>query len=368
MAATTTSKQRLALAICDFLATSTTDGTLTADDKESIDVAINCIAESFKVDPTNKDAVAEAVGTQNLLQIYGVYEKLKSGSKPSASPQIPTAAATTSAPPPNKQPTEDDKRRAEELKSQGNRAMAAKDYAQAISLYSQALSLYPGNAIYLSNRAAAHSAARDHESARADAEAAVAVDPKYTKAWSRLGLARFALGDAKGSMAAYKAGIEHEGSGGSEAMRKGYETARRRVEELEAEASADAAQASPDAAAGGAARSASSAADPLGGLASLLGGGGGGGAGGGAGGMPDLGSIMNNPMFASMAQNLMSNPDMMSNLMSNPRLREMANQFSSGGGMPDLGSLMNDPNIAEMARNMMGGGAGRGAGGPGNGQ
>jgi small glutamine-rich tetratricopeptide repeat-containing protein alpha len=74
---------------------------------------------------------------------------------------------------------------------------------------------------------------------------------------------------------------------------------------------------------------------------------------------------MSNPMFASMAQNLMSNPDMMNNLMSNPQLREMASQFGGGGGagaggagstggagrgggMPDLGALMNDPNIAEM--------------------
>ena len=56
---------------------------------------------------------------------------------------------------------------------------------------------------------------------------------------------------------------------------------------------------------------------------------------------------MNNPMFASMAQNLMSNPDMMANLMNNPRLREMANQFGSGG-MPDLNSLMSDPSVAEM--------------------
>ncbi|OJD23992.1 hypothetical protein ACJ73_04653 [Blastomyces percursus] len=80
---------------------------------------------------------------------------------------------------------------------------------------------------------------------------------------------------------------------------------------------------------------------------------------------------MSNPMFASMAQNLMSNPDMMSNLMNNPRIRQMAESFGAGGGdagaggqggLPDMASMMNDPNIAEMARNLMGGGAGRGAG------
>jgi small glutamine-rich tetratricopeptide repeat-containing protein alpha len=64
--------------------------------------------------------------------------------------------------------------------------------------------------------------------------------------------------------------------------------------------------------------------------------------------MPDLGSIMSNPMFANMAQKLMSNPDLMNNLMSNPRLREMADRYSTGGGMPDLNSLMSDPQIGEM--------------------
>ncbi|KAI0199286.1 small glutamine-rich tetratricopeptide repeat-containing protein 2-like protein [Astrocystis sublimbata] len=360
---TTTSKQRLALAICDFLSTSLEDGTLSsADDKDSIDVAINCIAESFKVDPADKTAVQSAIGTQNLMQIYGVYEKLKASGKGSSS-----SAPDVAAP---KLPTDEEKTRAEDLKVQGNKAMTSKDYSRAIEYYSQALTLYPGNAIFLSNRAAAYSAARDHDSARADAEAAVAVDPNYTKAWSRLGLARFALGDARGSMEAYSQGIEYEGSGGSDAMKKGFETARRRVQELEAEHDpiARGVNAGVGAATGG------SGMPDLGSLASMFGGGGGGGGAGGnggGGGMPDLSSIMNNPMFASMAQNLMQNPEMMQNLMSNPRLREMADRFTSGGGMPDMSQLMNDPNVADMARNFMGGsggGAGRGAGGaPGSG-
>lgn len=88
-------------------------------------------------------------------------------------------------------------------------------------------------------------------------------------------------------------------------------------------------------------------------LAGMLGGGGGGG-----GGMPDLAGLMQNPMMRQMAQNLMSNPDMMSNLMSNPRIAEMAQQFGGGrgggggggggGGMPNMSDLMNDPSLAEM--------------------
>lgn len=314
------------------MSTSSTDGTLTADDRDSIDVAINCIAESFKVDPTDSAAVAAAIGSQNLLQVYSVYEKLKTAQPPAAGgASAPGAAA----------PTEEQKKEAEALKSKGNAAMAQKDYRKAVELYTQALGLNPTNAVFLSNRAAAHSAAKDHTSAKSDAEAAVAIDPAYTKAWSRLGLARFALGDAKGAMEAYGKGIEYEGSGGSDAMKKGFETAKRRVEEMEVEEeslprSSPGISPGPGGAGGGM--------PDFGNLASMLGGGGA----GGAGGMPDLGAIMNNPMFASMAQNLMSNPDMMNNLMSNPRLREMANQFSGGGGMPDLNSLMSDPNIADM--------------------
>ncbi|KAG7288197.1 hypothetical protein NEMBOFW57_007727 [Staphylotrichum longicolle] len=341
----TTPKQRLALAICDFLSTSLTDGTLQAEEKDSVDIAINCIGEAFGVDPTDKAAVSQAVGSQSLFQIYSVYEKLKNpgGSKPAAAAAGPSSTSTTS-----QAPTEEQKKQAEALKSKGNAAMAQKDYPAAIDFYTQALALHPGNAIFLSNRAAAHSAARDHESAKADAEAAVAVDPKYTKAWSRLGLARFALGDAKGSMEAYQKGIEYEGNGGSEAMKKGYETAKRRVDEIAADEAA--------AAAGGDATREGPGAGGAGGpgladLAGMFGGGGRGGAGGaGGGGMPDFASIMNNPMFASMAQNLMSNPDLMANLMNNPRLREMADSFGrgGGGGMPDLGSLMSDPSVAEM--------------------
>lgn len=319
-------------------------------------MANSCIGDAFKVDPSDKAAVSEALGSgQNLLSIYSVYEKLRGKSTPSTegpssaaegrprSPQI--AASEKSAKSPE----------AEELKQRGNVAMQKKDYPEAIKLYGEAIDISPTNPIYLSNRAAAYSATKQHELAKNDAEMATASDPKYTKAWSRLGLARFALGDSKGSMEAYKNGIEAEGNGGSDAMKKGYETARRRVEEDEADDV-------------GSARSTDAGAPPPGGggmpdigsLASMLGGAGGGGAGGG--GMPDLSQLMNNPMMRQMAQSVMSNPDMLNNIMSNPQLRNMANQFGGGGaggdaeggagrgggGGPDLSAMMNDPAMQDM--------------------
>ncbi|KAL9081749.1 MAG: hypothetical protein Q9159_007082, partial [Coniocarpon cinnabarinum] len=209
-------KKRLALAITDFLSTSLTDGTLNSEDEESINVAISCIGDAFKIDPSDKGAVASALGPgQNLLSIYSVYEKLK---KPTENEQqkagtesAASASAQGGAGAPAGSGTSGNAE-AESLKQQGNVAMQQKNHEKAIEFYGKAISISPTNPIYLSNRAAAYSALKQHELARNDAEMAVASDPKYTKAWSRLGLARFALGDAKGSMEAYKSGIDAEGN------------------------------------------------------------------------------------------------------------------------------------------------------------
>ncbi|KAL2832077.1 hypothetical protein BDW59DRAFT_139659 [Aspergillus cavernicola] len=350
--APTESKKRLALAIIDFLGASVKDGTLTADDAESVEIAQSCIADTFKVDPSNEAAMKEALGGQSLASIYSVYEKLrnKSPSSSSTEPQTEEKKPQAGAPTP-----ESDK-----LKSEGNAAMARKEHSIAVDMYTKALAIAPANPIYLSNRAAAYSASGQPEKAAEDAELATSVDPKYSKAWSRLGLARFDMADFHGAKEAYENGIEAEGNGGSEAMKRGLETCNKKIQEASRgpEPPADSLDDAPGASRGGA-----GGMPDLSSLAGMFGGGRGG---GGGGGMPDLGSLMSNPMFANMAQNLMSNPDALSNLMGNPQLRQMAENLGQGGGMPDMSSLMSDPNIADMARNFMGGGAG-GAGGAGRG-
>lgn len=275
------------------------------------------------------------MGGQSLASIYSVYEKLRN--KPSAESSSSSAAPAQASQPSNPQAgattPESDK-----LKSEGNAAMARKDYNSAIASYTKALEIATSNPIYLSNRAAAYSASGQHDKAAQDAEYATVVDPTYSKAWSRLGLARYDVQDWHGAKEAYEKGIQAEGNGGSSAMKKGLETCTKKIEAAESgEPPADAVDQAP-----GASRGAGGMPD-LSSLASMLGGGGGGG-----GGMPDLGSMMSNPMFANMAQNLMSNPDMLNNIMNNPQLRSMAENFGQGGGMPDMSSLMSDPNIANM--------------------
>lgn len=347
------------------MSTSLKDGTLTTDDNESVEVASSCIADAFKVDPNDKTAMQDAVGTQNLHSIYRVYEKLKGRSTASTTgessvqegrPSTPSApksedskASATATDKPNPE--------AEKLKSAGNAAMQQKDYQTAIAKYTEAISLSPANPIYLSNRAAAYSASGDHGAAVADAEIAVAADPKYTKAWSRLGLAKFALGDARGSAEAYQKGIEYEGNGGSDTMKKGLETAKKRVAEMEKEEEEEEhlQEDDGDDAPGNTRGPGGAGGMPdLSSLAGMFGGGGG----GGGGGMPDIAGLMNNPMFAGMARNLMQNPEAIQGLMSNPRVQQMMQGIQGGGGgegggrgrggMPDLSSLMNDPNIANL--------------------
>jgi small glutamine-rich tetratricopeptide repeat-containing protein alpha len=357
MAQNPTSRKRLALAVIHFLNSSLADGTVPSDESESIEIATNCIAEAFKVDPTDEAAVSDAIGDKSLLSIYSVYEKLKgksststaTGTSPASGAGSSTAAgagagagAAAGTTETQGESEEAIKKKADALKGQGNAAMQQKDYNTAIDFYTQALELQPLNPIYLSNRAAAYSGAMRHEEAKSDAEMAVAADPKFAKAWSRLGLAKFALGDARGSMESYQKGIEAEGSGGSEAMRKGYETAKRRVEEEGGVADdGNPVDESSSRGVGGGLPDLSS-------LAGMFGGG------GGPGGMPNFSEMMNNPMMRQMAQNLMSNPEMLNNLMSNPRLRQMADQFGGrgggggGGGIPDIASLLQDPSMMEM--------------------
>lgn len=69
----------------------------------------------------------------------------------------------------------------------GNSKMTGKDYAGAISAYNSAIELDPTNPVYYSNRAAAHSSSGDHAAAVVDAEKAIEADPKFIKAYHRLG-------------------------------------------------------------------------------------------------------------------------------------------------------------------------------------
>ncbi|KAG7450146.1 TPR-like protein [Guyanagaster necrorhizus] len=184
-------QQRLVLSIIDFLNQSIIDGTVKADDKESLEIAIQCIGEAFGVDPLSKQQVERlTVKPATLQNIFDVY--LKTMNKVGAASQGTSAAASASTSQ-SKLPTADDKAQAEKLKQAGNSQMTAKKYDEAIASYTKAIAFDPVNPIYYSNRAAAHSSKGDHLSAVGDAEKAISVDPKYVKSYHRLGCVSFNL-------------------------------------------------------------------------------------------------------------------------------------------------------------------------------
>lgn len=191
-------QQRLVYSIIEFLNQSIDDGTVKADDKESLEVAsacgttfvifkscnitvisVQCIGEAFNVDPSNQgQADRLSVKPATLQSIFDVFIKTRDKVASNAQP-------TTSSP---KSVSADHRAQADKLKQSGNALMSSKKYDEAIDAYTQAIALDPKNPVYFSNRAAAHSSKGDHLSAVGDAEQAISVDPKFVKAYHRLGL------------------------------------------------------------------------------------------------------------------------------------------------------------------------------------
>jgi len=90
------------------------------------------------------------------------------------------------------------------LKLQGNEALAAKHFAQAMEYYSQALEYAPQNAVLHANRAAVCIQLEQYGLALQDADAAIAADPQYVKAYYRRASAHFCLQQFKAARKDYK--------------------------------------------------------------------------------------------------------------------------------------------------------------------
>ncbi|EJT97979.1 TPR-like protein [Dacryopinax primogenitus] len=203
--------------------------------------------------------------------------------------------------------------------------MSAKKYQEAIDAYTSSIALDGTNPVYFSNRAAAYSSLGDHNAAAEDAERALAADPKFSKAYSRLGHARYSMKQYAKAADAFRKGLVLDPSNAN--MKSGLENAEARVSEGadEDDEDEDPRQTAPaPAAAAPGGFDFSRAAEMLGGM--------GGGRGGGAGGgMPDLAGLMNNPQVMQAAQQMMANGGL-EQVMNNPMMRNLAQQFMQGQG------------------------------------
>lgn len=166
----------------------------------------------------------------------------------------------------------------------------------------------------------------DHQNAIKDSLKAAEVDPKYSKAYSRLGHAYFSVGKYKEAVAAYEKGLELEPD--NQTMKSSLATARTKARDNEV---APSARGGPGA--GGAGL------PP--GFPDLSGLGG-----GGAGGAPDFATLMSNPAVMNMAQQMMQS-GALDSLLSNPAMQQMAQRMMSTGERPNIQEMMRDPQIAE---------------------
>ncbi len=75
----------------------------------------------------------------------------------------------------------------DELKSKGNAALQAENYAEAVEYYSEAIDLDPSNHILYSNRSAAYAKTGDYQSSLKDAEKTIQIKSDWPKGYSRKG-------------------------------------------------------------------------------------------------------------------------------------------------------------------------------------
>ena len=128
-----------------------------------------------------------------LQTIFDVFIKTRDKLGPNTQPPASASSATSQSNP--SLPPAADKAQAEKHKQMGNAHMSSKNYDEAIESYNKAITLDTTNAVYYSNRAAAHSSKGDHLSAIGDAEQAISVDPQFIKGYHRLGYRINCCGD-----------------------------------------------------------------------------------------------------------------------------------------------------------------------------
>lgn len=277
-------RKQLAFAITEYLSDTIENNHVSEENKDGLEVAIQCISEAFGIDPkdeTQKDMYS--IKPTNLGSIFEIYLRTKQA-KENVKPNTVKVD--------DKEPSEEDKKNADQKKSEGNTKMAERKYDEAIKLYTEAIELNGKNAIYYANRAAAYSQSGQHEKAIEDALKAVEINPQYSKGYSRLAHAQYCLGKFDEAVKSYEKVLELDPNNAS--IKQSLELAKSKASENRTK-SADAG-------------SSSSA---------------------GAGGMPNLGgldfaSLMNNPAIMNMAQEMMKNPEALNNLMNNPAIANMA--------------------------------------------
>lgn len=260
-------RKRLAVSVIKFLRAELESNRLGEEGTEALEVAVQCLETAYNADGVTTE--------DDLLQIYQDNAK--------------TSAATPPPAPAAKEVAEEEKQEAEAKKSEGNDFMRDGHFNEAIASYTSAIALHPGNAIYYSNRAAAYAKLNDNANSIRDCEHAVALDPTYSKAYGRMGLAYFNDEQYEKAMHAYENALKLDPA--NQPYRVQLDSARDKL---------NAQQQQPP-------QQPPQGPNPLAGM--------------------DLSSLLNNPAVMNMAQSFMTNP----------QVQNMFTNMMGGGGAPPAG-------------------------------
>lgn len=99
---------------------------------------------------------------------------------------------------------------ADELKALGNKAIADKNFDEAVDAFTKAIELDSSNHILYSNRSAAYASKKDWANALKDAEKTTEIKPDWPRGWGRKGAALHGSGDLLGAFDAYEEGLKHD--------------------------------------------------------------------------------------------------------------------------------------------------------------
>lgn len=116
---------------------------------------------------------------------------------------------------------------ASSFKVLGNNAIHSKLYPRAVDLYTCGIALDEKNAVLYCNRAAAYTCLKNYEDAIDDCKRSLALNPSYTKAYSRLGLVYYEQGEYGSALTAFDKAMHLDPD--NAAIKSNYEMARRRL-------------------------------------------------------------------------------------------------------------------------------------------
>lgn len=159
---------RVVSGVLNFLRTELGCEDLDAEDREGLEVAVQCLENIFDVRSERYRS-----NEPTLAEMYKFYLE---------NPHLN-----------RRESTEEEKAEGEALKTEANLAMNDGRHTQALHLYTRAIECNPRNPVYYCNRAAAKCRMNDHTAAVRDCNIAIQLDPRYCKAYGRLGLAYWGL-------------------------------------------------------------------------------------------------------------------------------------------------------------------------------